>query len=108
LPINNWFDIIFHYYATIGAWGHGINDTVGNLGRRYHTNKTAGSKKIFEVSIKHYLDVLQKAFGGDFDYEGVEFPEISVHDYITKGQTPTFQMMEKIVTNEVRKWQKDQ
>ncbi len=103
LPINNWFDIIFHYYATIGIWGHGINDTVGNLGQQYHTNKTVGSKKLFEASIKHYLDTLQKAFGSDFDYSDVKFPKISVHDYKMKGQTAIFQMMEKIVTNGVGK-----
>ncbi len=96
--ITTWYDIVYHYYKTVGIWGHGINDSVAELGQQTKRRKTDGNEILYKSAIENYLEVLEIAFGSDFDYKAVKNTQsISYANYRTRGQTPTFKYVENII-----------
>lgn len=102
--INNWFDMLYNYYTVVGGYGHGINDNLAELGQQVKGKLTPGKKKLYINAIENYLEVLQIAFGSNFDYKILkDLGEIRHDGYRTRGQTPTFKYVEKIIRRGGRK-----
>lgn len=103
--MTEWFDIIYNYYKVIGAWGHGINDSLQHLGATAKNKKTAGNETLFVNAVENYLNILETAFGSNFDYKVIKkwtkIPKESYHS--GRGQTATFQYIEKVIKQGGRK-----
>lgn len=105
--LNNWRDVIYHHYATLGIHGHNINDNLYHLGRQldnkyhYHVKDKEKRAKIqneFVEKIDDFIKTLTKAFGRNTKWNIDDFEQLS--RYYTRGQTRVFNKIKEYIDDD--------